>query len=73
MILFRRVPTVDATRDDEQQIRERHRDLGHARDDGVDPTAEEAGDRAEDQAEEDRDERRPHTDLEGDLGAVEQA
>ena len=72
MTLFKPRPDRRGERDHEEQIRERHRDLGHAGDDRVDPAAEEAGDRAEEQPEEHRDERRADADLERDLGAVEE-
>ena len=60
-------------RDDEEQRGERHRDLGDARDDRVDPAAEVARGRPEQDADDHHEERREDGDLERDLRPVQQA
>ena len=73
-MLFERVADRRrASGDDEEQDGNAIDDLGQARDDGVDPAAEVAGDRAEQHADRDRAERREQRDLERDLRAVEEA
>ena len=67
------MPDGAGERDDEEEQRERHHDLGHARDDRVDPAAEEAGERAQERRRSIIDEeRRADRDLERDLRAVEE-
>ena len=67
------LPRDGAAEDDrEQQDGEGHHELGEARDDGVDPAAEEGGERAESGADQEREQRRADRDGERDAAAVEQ-